>query len=198
MGKQESVAPDDGDLEAPSGLTKLEEAFCEAFSLLESPSYGKVTESAAAAGFQAARNAGWRVMRRPRVRARITQLQQGARAATEKVLSDLEHTRLASMEKGDLATAARCSQLQGQALGLFYERNLLTVEPSREYDERAAVDARRITTFLLMTPPDPALLPEAPAVASAAPAGLLQDAPAGRATAEEIERAQAPRTRQGE
>ena len=176
-------------------LTPREEAFCVAFGDPESLHYGRPTKAAVAAGYpeKSAWNTAWKLRRRPRIIARLAEFQAAATAAASKVLSDLENTRLQALAAGDWATSARCSQLQGQALGIFYERNILSVDNTPVYDERAALDARRITRILLTMPPDPDLLPEVPqlpVVVEAVPA------PPARATPEQIERAQAPQTRQ--
>ena len=181
-------------------LSPQEEAFCRFFADPESLHYGRPTKAVVAAGYaeKSAWNTAWKLRRRPRIIARLAQFQAAATAAASKVLSDLENTRLQALAAGDWATSARCSQLQGQALGLFYERNILSVDVPGEYDERAALEARRITAYLLMNPPDPALLPEAPLLPAAAE--TVAPAPPARASAADLaaleRKPQAPQERQ--
>jgi hypothetical protein len=194
MSEHELIEADGGEalIPGPLPLTPKEEAFCRFYGDPESQFYSRPTAAAKAAGYaeKSAWNTSWKLRRRPQIIARLAEFQKAATAAASKVLSDLENTRLQALAAGDWATSARCSQLQGQALGLFYERNILSVDNTPVYDERAALDARRITAFLLMTPPDPALLdaPPGPAVAAAVPApALLQDTPPARATPEQLQ-----------
>jgi len=191
MGKQE-LAETDGEALVPGPLlTPKEESFCRFFGDPESLHYGRPTKAAVAAGYseKSAWNTVWKLRRRPRIIARLGEFQAAAKAVAAKVLTDLENTRLLALEKGDLAVAARCSELQGKHIGMFYERNLLTVTDPGTYDPVRAAEARKITAYLLMNPPDPALL-DAP-VPAAVEAAIPVPQPA-RATAEEIERAQAP------
>jgi hypothetical protein len=201
MGKEESLAPDGGEklIPGPAPLTPREEAFCVAFGDPESLHYGRPTKAAVAAGYpeKSAWNTAWKLRRRPRIIARLGEFQAAAKAVAAKVLTDLENTRLLALEKGDLAVAARCSELQGKHIGMFYERNVLTLDSPGTYDPIRAQEARRITAILLMNPAL-GLPPGTEAPAAAAPASLLQNAPPARATLEQIERAQAPCSRQGE
>lgn len=184
------LEPEDGDeLEGPLPLTPREAIFVKAFADVESSTYGRGTKSAIVAGYSEPHNAAYKLRRRPRIIARLGEFQAAAKAVAAKVLTDLENTRLLALEKGDLAVAARCSELQGKHIGMFYERNLLTVTDPGTYDPVRAAEARKITAYLLMNPPDPALL-DAP-VPAAVEAAIPVPQPA-RATAEEIERAQAP------
>jgi len=181
----------DGDEKLIPGLllSPREEAFCRFFGDPESLHYGRPTKAAVAAGYpeKSAWNTAWKLRRRPKIQARLAEFQAAATAAAGKVLSDLEHERLLALEKGDVASAIRASELAGKHLGLFFERNVLTVAVPREYDARAALDARRITAFLLMNPPDPALLaPPVPVAAETAGLAALEQNP------------QSPRPRQGE
>jgi len=149
--------------EAPAGLTELEERYCEAYALLESPSYGKVGESAVLAGYTA-RSSAWRLMHRPHIRARVAEPQQGARQAAEGVLADLAFTRQKALEKNDYAVACRCSELAGKALGMFRDSLILDVPPGREYSEAEQAEATLLARARLMledsTLPEPAQGPQ--------------------------------------
>ena len=139
-------------------LTPKEELFVRAFCDVESETFGRAVKSAAVAQYVEPRNAAWKLRRRPRIIARIAEYEKLVRVQIGKVLSDLEHERLAALEKGDIASAIRASELQGKHLAMFTDKVAVDYPEIGEYDERAALDARRITVFLLTTPPDPALL----------------------------------------
>jgi hypothetical protein len=201
MSEQELTVPgDDAPVPGPLPLTPKEEAFCVAFGDPESVTYGRSEKSAAAAGYVQPRSAGWKLRRRPRIIARLGEFQAAAKAVAAKVLTDLENTRLLALEKGDLAVAARCSELQGKHIGMFYERNVLTLDSPGVYDPVLAIEARRITRFLLMNPVDPALLPEAPLLPAAAePVPAAQPTRASAADLAALDQnPQSPQERQGE
>ena len=182
--KRELMRTDDGDdlVSGPAPLTPKEEAFARCYGDPESPTYGNATKSAMAAGYPQPHNAGWRLRRRPKIIARLEEFQEVARAAAGRVLADLEHVRQKALEKGDLAVATRCSELQGKHLGMFFERSVLTLdEPAqREYDERLSVEASRLAKVLLEeegdrilglpVPGEPALEGKAPALPEPKPA----------------------------
>jgi hypothetical protein len=184
-------------------LTPREELFVRAFCDPESSTYGKATKSAELARYSEPHNAQWRLRHRPRIIQRIGEYEKLVRVEIGKILSDLEHTRLQALAAGDWSTATRCSELQGKHLAMWTDKVAVDKTYVHVYDERAAIDARKITRILLLGSVEqgPLLLdaPPGPAVAAAVPApALLQDTPPARATPEQIERAQAPRTRQGE
>ncbi len=140
-----------GDVEG-TGLSLKEEAFARAYGDPDSETFGNKTASAAAAGYGSPRDSGWRAAKRPRVQQRIAELQAEARAAEPQVLANLEHVRRLAIEKGDLATALRATELAGKRLGLFYEAHSVTMAGElerREWDETVAVQAVEIGKILL-------------------------------------------------
>ncbi|MCX5653383.1 MAG: hypothetical protein NTY65_01860 [Planctomycetota bacterium] len=141
---------DGGELLETVPLSPKELAFCEAFGNPESETFGSARKSAEAAGYVQAHNAGWKLRRRPRIIAKLAEFEKVVRVQIGKVLTDLEFTRLQALTKGDLATAARCSELQGKHLAMFTDAvfvdNSAVVE---RYDARRAEQAERITTLLL-------------------------------------------------
>jgi roadblock/LC7 domain-containing protein len=50
----------------------------------------------------------------------------------EKVLADLEHTRLLALTKEDYATATRCAELQGKYIAMFTDKQQSNVTVSEE------------------------------------------------------------------
>ena len=152
----EELAETDGDggeaLVAVVPLTPKEESFCRFYGDPESPHYSRPTAAAIAAGYaeKSAWSTAWKLRHRSHVQARLMVFQKAAFAAAGKVLTDLEHTRLAALEKGDLAVAARCSELAGKHLGLFLENSVLTLSQDTlpRYDARAASDTRIILALL--------------------------------------------------
>jgi len=167
----------------PAPLTPREEQFCIAYGDPESSTYGRSEKSAAAAGYIQPRSAAWKLRRRPKIQARLAVFQSAATAAVGRVLSDLEHTRLLALEKGDLATAARCSELQGKHLSMFADVTIVAPDETLRYDRRAAEDTR-VIAFLLRRQDRP------PAIESPYPVGdpaagtsaTLQDAPGSTST----------------
>lgn len=99
-------------------LTPKEELFCRAYGDPESDSFGKATKSADVAGYVQPHNAGWKLCRRPRIIARLAEYHKAASADLGRVMANLEHIRLLALAKEpqDLATAARCAELQGKRL----------------------------------------------------------------------------------
>ncbi len=89
-------------------------------------------------GTEAARRAGYRGndntlatvafenLRKPAIRGEIDQRMaialSGARTTVEKVLQDLETTRVKALADGQYGAATRCSELQGRYLKMFTDR----------------------------------------------------------------------------
>jgi hypothetical protein len=73
----------------------------------------------------------------------------------DKILADLEHTRLLALEKGDLSTATRCSELQGKHLAMFFAKQEVIGDGLRlvfeypenltEISQKKAVSASQLT-----------------------------------------------------
>jgi len=146
-------------ISGPAPLTPREEQFCVCFGDPESLTYGRAEKSAAAAGYVQPRSAAWKLRRRPKIQARLAEFQAVATAAVGRVLSDLEHTRLLALAKSDLATAARCSELQGKHLSMFADVTIVAPDETLRYDRRAAEDTRIIMALLQQDRPT---LSEAP------------------------------------
>lgn len=96
---------------------------------------GKTNEEAAEdAGYRGAtaslRTTGSRLSHMPHVRAEINRIQ--SQAAEEsgitiiKVLMDLEKTRERAFEEGSYSAATRCSELQGNYIGMWTKNHRLT------------------------------------------------------------------------
>ena len=151
----ETMDPDDsesgGRAEVDAdGCTAREQLFCVAFANPESNSYGNATKSAAAAGYKHARNAGWRIRQRPHVIARLEVLHAVTLAGLGRVMTDLEHTRLAALAKGDLAVAARCSELAGKRLGAFVDVHAVDLPERRAYTEAEQIEGQRLARLLIL------------------------------------------------
>jgi phage terminase small subunit len=117
-------------------LSPREEAFATAYTSIGSPAYSNATAAAAEAGYAeaSARTQGWKLLQRPDVRRRIAEIHRQNMSrnylTVDKVLSDLEHLRRKSEEKGDISTATRCVELQGKYLVMFSDRH--TFETSEQ------------------------------------------------------------------
>ncbi len=102
----------------PSPLTPRQEAFCHYFVL-----WGNASVAAREAGYAAssARNQGYRLARRPRVRARIAQLRRGLARAygldAEVLVGKLEALYQRAVEDHDFHAAARAVELQARMAG---------------------------------------------------------------------------------
>jgi hypothetical protein len=107
-------------------LTPQERLFCSNYCSIGTPTFSKAEKSAIAAGYseKSARNTATDLLKRDDIKAYIYELNADNLTrngvTTDKVLQDLEHTRLLSIEKGDYSTATRCSELQGKYLSLFH------------------------------------------------------------------------------
>ena len=193
MTEHELVAPDDdgGEVLVPGlALTPKEELFVRAFCDVESETFGRAVKSAAVAKYVEPRNAAWKLRRRPRIIARIAEYAKVVRVEIGKVLSDLEHTRLLALAAGDWSTATRCSELQGKHLAMFTDKVAVDDTYVHVYDERAAVEARRITAVLLLNP-DLGLPPDVPQLPAAIEAQGPPAEPA-RATPEQLQALRTP------
>lgn len=126
-------------------LSAQEELFCVAYGNPESTTYGNATKSAEVARYAQPHNAGWKVKKRPHIRARLQEFYDVAEASIGKVMSDLEHERILALEKGDVAAAIRASELQGKRLGAFTDSaSKLDITIKREYSEREKLEAAKI------------------------------------------------------
>ena len=187
----------------PLALTPKEELFVRAFCDPQSSTYSKATKSAEVARYSEPHNAQWRLRRRPRIIQRIGEYERLVCVQIGKVLSDLEHERLLALEKGDVASAIRASELQGKHLAMFTDKVAVDETYVHVYDERAAIETRKITRILLLGSVEQGpLLLDAPSV-PAVEAAISAPQPA-RATAADLDalesgtQPQAPRERQGE
>ena len=109
--------PDPGSLDGP--LNRRQERFCYAFVQT-----ANAAEAAEDAGYswRARRQQGWRLLRDPRIRDRIAEIQ--AELAREKchardaLLGKLEMVYLKAIESGNLPAAARAVALQAKLAGI--------------------------------------------------------------------------------
>ena len=198
MSEHEMIERDDGGdggeaLLPTVGLTPKEALFVSAFADVESETFGRATLSAEKAGYASPRDSAWKLRRRPRIAAAIAEMEKTVRVQVGKVLSDLEYTRLAALTKGDLATAARCSELQGKHLSMFADVTIVAPDETYRYDKRVAEDTRTLTALLLMR--DRPLAIESLQGVAAPAAGTSatpQDAPGGLPTTARDQSIEAP------
>jgi hypothetical protein len=191
MAEHELAETDGGALvPGPLPLSPKELKFCEAFGNPESETFGRATASAAAAGFIQPRSAGWKLRRRGRIIAKLQEYHAAVRVEIGKVLFDLETERLQALAKGDIATAVRASELQGKHLAMFTDKVAVDDTYVHVYDERLAVEARRITAVLLLNP-GLGLPPDVPQLPAAIEAQGPPAEPA-RATPEQLQALRTP------
>jgi phage terminase small subunit len=123
-------------------LEPREEAFAVAFACIESETYGHGTNSAIAAGYaeNSARTQAWKLRKRPEVQARIAELYElNLEKHAGKILSDLEHHRKLALAKNDIASANKATELQGKAIGMFYERSA----PQESFEQKQLTEQQR-------------------------------------------------------
>jgi len=128
-------------------LTPQEEMFCSNYCSIGTPTFGKKGASALAAKYSktSAANMATRLLRREDIQQRIVELHTANMArnmvTTDSVLSNLAHDRLLAREKGDLATAVRCSELEARWLAMLTDRQVVDVPKQRELDSKQKAEA---------------------------------------------------------
>ncbi len=142
-------------IDALKGLTGKQAAF--ALIIAKEPTIA-ATQAHIKAGYTGTYNShgveGFKCLRNPKIVKAVTIIREiiGSyhKLSADKVLADLETTRLKAITKGDLATATRCSELQGKTLALFADKQIVE-DPAkaRELDEKEAEEAKRIAQIRL-------------------------------------------------
>jgi len=113
-------------------LNPKEQLFCSNYCAIGTPTFCRTEKSAIAAGYseKSARNSATALLKRPEIQERISELNKENlsrnNVTVDKVLTDLEHTRLLAIEKGELSTATRCSELQGKYLVMFSDKHVFS------------------------------------------------------------------------
>ncbi|HEX9702140.1 MAG TPA: terminase small subunit [Rhodospirillales bacterium] len=115
----------------PNPLLRRQERFCQLFAVT-----GNATTAAYQAGykFEAARNQGYRLLRRPEIQARVAELQRElARAINfdaEVTLARLEAVYRQAIEGGYLNAAARVVEMQARIAGQLRSKATLPPAPT--------------------------------------------------------------------
>jgi len=138
-------------------LGQKADAFCVHFTTLGAETFGRAERSAIAAGFAeaSARNQATKLLKKPAVQARISELHKENMSrnflTSDKVLNDLESVRLQAVEKGDLSAAIRASELQGKFLAMFVDRQQFGVDPAKqpELSERERAECLALAAIRL-------------------------------------------------
>ena len=134
-------------------LSPKENLFCEFYARVESEVFGRAGASAEKAGYSKKNRyvAASKLRKLPRVIARLQKIYAEALPFVGKVVTDLEALKIAAVQKGDLSTALRATELLGKHLGMFFERSVLTLDADTrfKYDERVAIEARRLSKIML-------------------------------------------------
>lgn len=105
-----------------------EDTFCVHYTTIGAETYSNALKSAKAAEYSeaSAHTQGSRLLKKQAIMERISELHKQNMArnflSIDKVLSDLENTRIKADNKGDLASSIRCSELQGKYKLMFSER----------------------------------------------------------------------------
>lgn len=136
------------------GLTRRMEGFCLFMASLGSESFGNGTSSALKAGYstKSAATQASGLMQKPKIKARMQEIYsqqvENAGITRPKVLADIEHTRQRALAKGDLATATRCSELEGKTMAMFADVNV-DLPGARELSEAMRLEARRLSDVMM-------------------------------------------------
>ena len=123
-------------------LSQREAAFAVHFTTIGSDTFSDGKKSAVAAGYseRSAHVAASRLMKRDKVRNRISELHsenmQRNLITTDKVLADLEHDKVMARKHNQYSVAKGCTELQGKYLAMFTDR--LQTEP--EEHQRLTVE----------------------------------------------------------
>jgi len=135
-------------------LNKRMEAFAMLYASLNSDTFGQGIASARKAGYaeSACSKQASLLTRNALVKARMQELYseqvEGAGITRPKVLADIEHTRRQALAKGDLATAARCSELHGKYLAMFTDVTV-DLDVQREMSDTLRLESRRLSKLML-------------------------------------------------
>jgi hypothetical protein len=125
------------------GLSVMEDAFCVAFTSIGTDTCDNGTKAAAAAGYSQPHNAAWRLLKRDEIRQRIheihTRMMDKYLITPQGVLTKLEHLRIRAESKGDLATCAKCVELEGKYLSMFSDRLHVDIHTDNPLELSAAV-----------------------------------------------------------
>lgn len=142
---------DDADAGDSPLANPREELFARCYADFESDTFGNCTQSAIAAGYpeKYARTSGWKLIRRPRVLARIQALQSKNLPAEGEVVADLKHVFKKAMAKGDLSTACRAAELLGKRLAMFRDVAVVPTAEIAELTEAERAEAERVAALLV-------------------------------------------------
>ena len=137
-------------------LSQREAAFAVHFTTIGSDTFSDGKNSAIAAGYsdRSAHVAASRLLKRDKVRDRISELHsenmQRNLITTDKVLADLEHDKVMARKHNQYAVAKGCTELQGRYLSMFADRQIVeTPERDRELTEAARNNARELSVHLM-------------------------------------------------
>ena len=132
-------------------LSQREAAFAVHFTTIGNDTFSDGKKSAIAAGYsdRSAHVAASRLMKREKVRNRISELHsenmQRNLITVDKVLADLEHDKILARKDQQYAVAKGCTELQGKYLAMFTDR--LQTEQSDAQKERTALSAAEEVLF---------------------------------------------------
>jgi len=135
-------------------LSPKELAFCQFYTQIGESCCGNAKLSAVQSGYSepSAAVIGWELLQRPVIRARIAEICKERfdklNYGPEKVLNDLEDTRVRANAAGQYGVAKECSVAQGKYLLMFGDF-IVTEMPGRELDEQEAAEAVELARLRL-------------------------------------------------
>ena len=133
-------------------LSQREAAFAVHFTTIGSDTFSDGKKSAVASGYseRSAHVAASRLMKRDKVRNRISELHsenmQRNLITTDKVLADLEHDKVMARKHNQYSVAKGCTELQGKYLAMFTDR-LEQAEEHRQLTPTEEQEGRQYAEF---------------------------------------------------
>jgi phage terminase small subunit len=134
-------------------LSQREAAFAVHFTTIGSDTFSDGKKSAVAAGYsdRSAHVAASRLLKRDKVRNRISELHsenmQRNLITTDKVLADLEHDKVMARKHNQYSVAKGCTELQGKYLAMFTDRLQTEPEEHRPLSAEEEAAARDYASF---------------------------------------------------
>jgi phage terminase small subunit len=134
-------------------LSQREAAFAVHFTTIGSDTFSDGKNSAVAAGYsdRSAHVAASRLLKRDKVRNRISELHsenmQRNRITTDKVLADLEHDKVMARKHNQYSVAKGCTELQGKFLAMFTDRLQTEQDDQRQLTPTEEQEAQEYAQF---------------------------------------------------
>ena len=124
--------------------------FCLCYTNIGDPTtFGNGSRAYKKAGFRSNSpgTSANRLLKKPDIQTRIDELYaelvKEGHLTPQYIIANIRHVKQLALEKGDLTTALRATELEGRTIALFAEKNILAVEmqvPSLTAEEQSLLD----------------------------------------------------------